>query len=82
MSTDNLSRDGDEECVLLETTLPHSQCSGITESGSILHPATTDSSDGNQEQNTSKPVVQNGKRLDSPDVGVVSRPQQSFVVHP
>ena len=61
MSTDNVSMDGS---VQLETTLPHSQCSG---SGSILHPATTGSGDGNQEQNTTN------KRLDSPDVGVVSQ---------
>ena len=68
-------QDGDGECVQLETTLPHSQCSGITESGSILHPATTSSTDRDQQQNTSKPVVQNDKRLDSPDVGVVRQPQ-------
>ena len=76
MSTECQDDDGD--CVQL---LPHSQSSDTTESGSILHPATTGFTDGDLEQNTSKPVVQNDKHLDSPDVGIVRQPQGSFVVH-
>ena len=74
MSTNNVPT----ECQ--DVTLPHSQGSGITESASIQHPA-IGSGDRDQGQNTSKPVVQNDKRLDSPDVEIVSQLQQSFLEH-
>ena len=76
MSTD--CQDGGQDCIQLETTLPHGQCSGTTESGSILHP----SSDGDQEpsKNPSEvSLVRNGNPADSPDIGMVSQPQWSFV---